>query len=436
MYQEFLKKTSLDIGKFFWYILKGNTEMEKRLGAYGDIENEEEVQKFNQEVQGDEISWWITKRERDLKSLLARSKQAKNSAQLLKEESNYLINEYGVKIDVNVEQAISDLLKIISEFTNRNKVHIKTLLEYVQWLNKKDVLAPSILFSYRIWGSTRIVDRRIYIDAEKVEDDNDNVILGTLIVLGLMGRYSFTINPSFYFKGVENIYLSDSDHKKLFVSRAYSKVLLELSIFFEFIRNSLNNILLETEKYLNQLSLLQDEVFWVNFIKKAMNYTECKLWDFKKTLNMWEVQQPSLKPKMQIDFCEKIAAFANKNGGVLIIGITDKQPRKVIGVNYIENKMQSISRTIKKWIKNRNDFWVLKEITINNEEGKTQNCLIIIVAQTKNVMGVKDEQGKYSYPIRIETGKENKDPYELELNKADIFKNNYDFLLEIQSFIN
>ncbi len=49
-------------------------------------------------------------------------------------------------------------------------------------------------------------------------------------------------------------------------------------------------------------------------------------------------------------------------------------------------------------------------------------------------MGVKDENKKYSYPIRIETGKENEDFWKLDEQKLRINKDNYDFLKELKEF--
>jgi len=210
--------------------------------------------------------------------------------------------------------------------------------------------------------------------------------------------------------------------------------LRELAVFFEFLRNSFNNILLEAEHYSQEISLLNDDKFWIKFITKARTISETKLWDFKQTLDMWEVPEPSLKAEKQIEFCEQIASYANKNGGVLLIGITDKF-REVVGVNDIETKMHTVGSKIKRWTVYNDDFWFLKEIKIVDDKGVTRSCLIIAIAQTKRVVGVKDEKDRYSYPIRIETGKENGDLWKLEEQKFDVYKNNYDFLKELQEFL-
>ena len=66
---------------------------------------------------------------------------------------------------------------------------------------------------------------------------------------------------------------------------------------------------------------------------------ENQLWDFKETFEMWHIKNKE-KEESKIKFCEQIAAFANVNGGVLIVGITNKPPRRVIGIQDLENKLK------------------------------------------------------------------------------------------------
>ena len=298
-------------------------------------------------------------------------------------------------------------------------------------LYEKDPLAPSILFTYRVWGSTRISDRHMNIEKENIEDDLPNVWMASLITLGLLERYGYTIKPSLYFE--PSVSIGDDETQK-FIASFNMEVLRDLAVFFEFLRNSFNNIILEAEHYSQEISLLNDGKFWIKFITKARTISETRLWDFKQTLDMWEVPEPSLKAKKQIEFCEQIASYANKKGGVLLIGITDKL-RKVVGVNDIETKMQTIGTKIKRWTDYNDDFWFLKEIKIADEKGVTRSCLIIAIAQTEREVGVKDELNRYSYPIRIETGKENEVFWKLNEQKFDVSKNNYDFLKELQEFL-
>ncbi len=114
--------------------------------------------------------------------------------------------------------------------------------------------------------------------------------------------------------------------------------------------------------YGNKRKIFYNEPFMIEFIKKAMKKTESQLWDFKQTLSMWKVEK-KLKKEKQIEFCQSIACFANAEGGILIIGITDKIPRKVIGLNDIEDKMHTLKTTIRKFIDYRKEFYILNVIS-------------------------------------------------------------------------
>ena len=63
---------------------------------------------------------------------------------------------------------------------------IEVLHEYVRWLAERDILAPHILFTYRVWGSTRRGDR--WIDVREIsieEEEPQHLCRLTEAVLGL-----------------------------------------------------------------------------------------------------------------------------------------------------------------------------------------------------------------------------------------------------------
>ncbi len=185
---------------------------------------------------------------------------------------------------------------------------------------------------------------------------------------------------------------------------------------------------IDLNEYEKQKSIIHKESYWSNFITKHLDRTEGELWDFKQTFEMWEISEPSLKVKKQIDFCEKVAAFANAQGGVFIVGVNDKIPRKIIGVLDLENKMQSIKTIARKWIDYNRDFIILKETLMKDDNNCEQQCLIIVIAQTRGVIGVKNEDGRFSYPIRLETGLDRYSYSDIEDRKKKITTNNFDFL--------
>jgi len=432
---------SLELGKAHWYIQRANSEMEKiayKERSENTVEIKEiELTEFGKEVKPDEIYWWVHKRETNIRELYEKTKKTLESIQRVKEGA-YKLKESFQCI------AYRDLITKIKEFTEEYKEEIHSFYEYVKWLHEKDVLAPIILFTYRVWGSTRLSDRTIEIKSNNINKDIDKVKECTETVLGLRTRGSYTLvkvflsiqADSFESGGPDYQYKYTTSMEKL-IPVTIRKVLEELSAYFEFMRQSLRNILIEIEKYNEQRSLLYSEEFWVKFVKKAMEdyRIENQLWDFKQTFEMWKIKKSEEKQKAIIKFCEEIASFANAKGGVLIVGISDKPPRKIIGLDDLENKLKFAKSKIKEHIDYDSDFTHFQPIQIKNETGELVSCLIIAIAQTRNVVSVNDKKGRYTYPIRVSTGFDRANPKKIKESKKRITKDNYDFLEELVAFL-
>ena len=175
--------------------------------------------------------------------------------------------------------------------------------------------------------------------------------------------------------------------------------------------------------------IIEDKSFWKDFLNKAKekNQVEPRRWDFKQTIDMWEADV-NLKEKKQIEFCENIIAFANADGGVIIIGITDQPPRKIIGVEDLETKINDCTEKIMRWVRPKTDFFQIKSISIEDNEGISKTCLLLIIAQTKKAMRVQLDNGSCIYKIRLESGKQPIDLEYIEKRKEKVFQTNYRFL--------
>lgn len=428
--------SSLKIGKIHWYILKAASEMKRKRHA------EEESGKivltdFGKEVI-DEIHWWVFKKETQIEELLNRTSNTLSSVQKLKKDS------FSLKRSCYSE-SYEELISKIKEFTESHSNEVDALYDYVVWLNKKDILAPSILFTSRVWGSTRLGDRTIKITATTIDDENPEIInITTEIALGLREGSKYT-SDSVYTDISEEIYCSFEPEecpipvpKKELIFQTSREALDELATYFECLRNSLRNILLDIEKYRIQLELLTKESFWGSFITKAMDdrRIEAQLWDFKETFEMWHLRHKG-KEKAEIKFCEQVAAFANARGGVIIVGITDSPPRTIVGIDDLENKLKSAKSVLNRYIKYDGEYIHFQQVMMRNSENKEENCLVIVVAQTKGVVSVKDQLGKFSYPLRLETGQERVDRERIGDSKWewDVLNDNYDFLSTLNDFV-
>jgi len=180
-------------------------------------------------------------------------------------------------------------------------------------------------------------------------------------------------------------------------------------------------------KFDEMLEIIYNNGFWENLVKIILDRTECKFWDFKQTLEMWEVSK-TLKQLKQIEFCEKVAAFANRKGGIILIGVTDKIPRKILGVTNLESKLQSINIILKKLIDYQDEFFTVEEIILKDSNGMKKSCIAIIIAQTKDPVGVKNLNHYYSYPVRLETGFDREDFPKIKKKKKPIDFDNFNFI--------
>lgn len=187
---------------------------------------------------------------------------------------------------------------------------------------------------------------------------------------------------------------------------------------------------LNLSQYEESNKILTDNEFWRNFITNAMEKEkfETEIWDFKEFLEIWKTNDPQVKRQKKIDFCGHIASFANNKGGVLILGISDKTPREIKGLNDVETKMNQLEDLILRFIDYPRNFVIIKSISLIDSKGSEIDCIIIVIAQTKEGVAVKDDNNNYSYFFRITSGKQKRSPREIKESKKEIVRDNYKFL--------
>jgi len=430
---------SWEIGEIHWYIQKADTEMTRRCFVRREGEHRSvkiDRTPFGDEVGTDEINWWVFKRETEIEELKKRTEKTLSSAQKLKEDS-FMLKEK------DTPKSYLDLIEVIRDFTEDHKKEINDLYEYVLWLHKKDVLAPRILFTYRVWGSTRLSDLMIRITAKTIEEDRPTVKKCVETALGLRIDQGYTLGRVYSDIFAEIADSVDDEYqgpievpKQRVIKRTPHKVLSELATYFEFLRQSLRNIILDIEKYNDQMRLLYRESFWRSLITKAKrsNRIERQLWDFKRTLEMWHVG-PEEREKWKVEFCEDVASFANAKGGVLIIGVTNEPPRRIEGILDLENRLKFAKEVLRRHAVYVSDFTHFQQVLMRDEVGRDKTCLVIVVSQTKGVVRVKDQQGKYSFPIRLETGKSRADEDMIKDSKKYVIRDNYNFMSDLYTFL-
>ncbi len=426
-HQRLFSDSGLKLGRILYYLLDAHRQMDAKCRS---------SQELLREIGKDEIYWWIYKKEPDVHELQGRVKQVLVSAQTLKEAS------YG--LDGSAITSYSELILALVKFAEDHQDQIDDLLGFIKWLRDKDPTAPSIMFTYRVWGSTRRSNRGLGFDLRELnEDDPSWMVRLTEISFGLADKMGYhwdhfiaDISADMYDADPENYHHQEIPEERIFV-RTKDKVLKEFGVFFEELRDSLRNIELDIEKYLAEKNLLKSESFWRDFIAKARlpGRIESNLWDFKETLEMWQV--PShMKPRAQINFCKTLAAFANNLGGAIIIGIAN-DTREIVGVPDLENKIKNISEVIIRWIEypQIEGIFHLQPVPYC-ADATGQTCLIVAIAQTEEVTSVRGLSGEYYYPDRNETGVTYPDKRVLVTRKTHLKAgDNFGFMRDLEQFV-
>lgn len=441
MYSENLRH----LGQIHWYLVNSSNLMaQKRADPIKTgIVTKYRLTTLGEEVENNEINWWVFKREKNIIELELRTKTALQAAGQLKYLSEK-ISKYSYK-------SLDQLRMTYEKFANEQAINITTILDYVTWLFQKDELAPTILFNYRTWGSTRMADRSAEVDISE-PNDLEKIDQLTSVVLGYSKRgrqvvdlvrsemeYEWFENIDFDPTADQEFKLPDEDFER----RAAYEVSKEFAEYFEQLRDSLRNILLDIDQRESEERLFTSDEFWRNFIIKAKDSpkTEQNLWDFKKILDMWNVKKEPSKSEVENKFAQLVAGFANSEGGVIIVGVTDIFPRQVVGIGTdlttVERNMQYTKEVINEYIKYDSEFVHLQQVSVPDTNSDLQLCLVIAVRQTYQSVGVKSIDGKsYSYPVREETGLTWEEPGSLALKKHFIAKSdNYNFLRVLKQFV-
>lgn len=186
---------------------------------------------------------------------------------------------------------------------------------------------------------------------------------------------------------------------------------------------------IDIEKITEEQNLIDNENFWAKIIMNMKEKKfETKLWDFKKTLDFWHISDPQIKRDKKIEFCEKIAAFGNSDGGLIIIGITDEIPRKIEGTNPTENDLNDLKNLILDLITPSKDFVKIKLVPINDNDENKKYLLFFIIAQTSDVLGVKHDNDTIKYVIRMTSGTKPVDPQVVKDLKKNVKRDNYNYI--------
>ena len=442
-----LTGTTSMLGQLHWYLLKSSKVMsDERERVWEEISNGFRAERYEltdlgREVGRDEIDWWVNRKERNTPELCERSDEALDAAQKLRTNAIALRGFEPISYD--------NLIAKFRGFAESHRAEIAVLYEYVVWLNRKSVLAPEILFTYKVWGSTRRADRRIDVNvalSTPEEEDPRTILKLTEIVLGLSDSHFLAIDRA-EMDIVGELYESgerEDDEEPLRIPmervlrRAANHATEECIIYFTELRDSLRDVIIHIGKREDTENIVTSDSFWRSFISKAavLGRIESQLWDFKETLPMWHARNSDARAREKVKAAEDIAAFANSDGGCLLVGIRDDKTIAGIGDTESdqEDRIKTLNDALAELIQYPRQIWKVHQLLVNDSNGQAKLCLVVITARAYEPVGVKGANGNYTYPVRRGTGVGREDPKKLHDARFHDKSDNYDFLERLKQF--
>lgn len=441
--------SALLLARFHWHLLKAEHLLfsacfpRKPRPKSGIFEfSEIEVTDFGRLTKGEPIHWWIFWQCNNVAQLKEKTEKALCAAEVLRTD---ILKLHFATADYN------EIIESISQFTESRSQQVSDLVNYVEYLASCHPMAASIVYSHKVWGTTERHWRDVPCEAVSFAEEAASIKQDLAeAVYGLKFRSMHIVDEKMsglLAEVAEEVY---SDPEEYFnrappepsetqaIALAAIEIRERMITYFKEVRNSLRAILHEIANYYDTNRLAVSESFWHDLIYKCSStpLSENELWDLKQTLTMFHASDKKAKRTATIDFVERVAAFANCDGGVLIIGVTDGN-RDIVGVpgNELEDRIKHIADVIEKWLEPKLTAYHVIQVPIIRG-GTAKVCVNVVIAQTKAVVGVKQDSGSITYPSRRMSGIERIVPYaQIGERKKNIDIDNYRYINRLREFI-
>ncbi|MFW9917268.1 MAG: helix-turn-helix domain-containing protein, partial [Candidatus Thorarchaeota archaeon] len=180
--------------------------------------------------------------------------------------------------------------------------------------------------------------------------------------------------------------------------------------------------------------------FWLQFLEYIISNDaeEDQFWDYKADLGIYKPKNKKGRLKETQELLKDITAFCNAESGLLIYGITDKKPRKIIGVENPEQLIQKVLDLIKR--RCEKIVKVFNQVVPIQANSITKFCILFIIPKTPDPIAIADyrtgnptyyiREGPVSSPIQ-----DHKGIAELFKTKSGLSKAEYPVLGIIQKLI-
>jgi hypothetical protein len=389
-----------------------------------------ELTSFGRAVGGDVPRWWVFDRELDVRKLQSETTLTFYSAQTLVRSAEKICRE--------LAPTYNHIIRQLGVFLQRHNREIEALLSYADKLSAKHELAPAILFSYAVWGSTRRADRSLAEYPEQTETDRFRHA-GEL-ALGIQMR----TGPTLRMECLDLLYdafTAGSDEEPASISATSLLQVVQWRIreslvtYFTGLRDSFRHIDTLCQEFAQREHIYADDRFVKRLLKKISRHTsaiETDLWDITETLQMWAAPSGQ-RITSEIQFGESVAAFANKRGGIMIIGVTN-DTHAIVGVRDPENRIKQIETVLRKHTDADVDFVRVREVSVD-DAGEMKTCVIIVIGQTAVPVGVRQRNNYYSYPLRVGPGFERVSREQIWARKAHMKGTTFSFAAELAAWV-
>jgi hypothetical protein len=118
------------------------------------------------------------------------------------------------------------------------------------------------------------------------------------------------------------------------------------------------------------------------------------------------------------------------------VGVSNE--REIVGVgsgHELESRLKFAADVLSKQLDYPRDIARFRQIDMLSKDGTDKVCLIVVVAEAREPVGVRDDAGRYSYPVRRETGLTRVSRREISDAKTHVKSDNCDFLSELDQFV-
>ena len=282
------------LGRFHACIDAADTEIEARSYSkqdwFGDFKTLESTS-FGLEVGGDVPRWWVFAQEPNVRDLWDDTKRTLPAAQILVRSAERLCREAALTYE--------HVIRELGELLRRHSREIECLLTYANHLSTKHELAPAILFSYAVWGSTKRSDRSLEKYPEK--DETERFRLAGELALGIQRRAgSILFWECFDLLNESEGPISADRLLRIVQMRIRENIIA----YFTELRDSLRHIDTLCQEFFQREHIYADDRFVKRLLKKISSQrsaVETDLWDIKEGLQMWS-SPPDYRQAAEIRF--------------------------------------------------------------------------------------------------------------------------------------